>query len=138
MHTCSVVDQPNSERCRLIDRLRIHAPWAISKPITIPVAVSVIALFTLFTLLYYRLAKRVDRELEAGPLQRSFRYFAAPEIFSLGDPAPTTTGIAASLNFGSAQIQVTNGEVSSIVDLANRRPVVQTEIPPQLIGDIIG
>lgn len=119
-----------------MDRLRAYALLAFSKPITISVVVSVIASLTLFAVVYHGLSKRVDRELEAGPLQHTFSYFAAPEILSLGDPAPTSAGNGVSLHSGTTHIQVANGAISAIVDLANRRGLVQTEIPAQLISDV--
>ena len=100
-----------------------------------------LAFITISTVLYHRLSSRLDRAIEAGPFQHTLSYFAAPEILSLGDPSPTAElGTALKntvvVHAGQSEIRFKNGRVSSIVDLVNRRSLVQTEIPPQIISDM--
>jgi penicillin-binding protein 1B len=105
--------------------------------ILVSAAAVVVTIAIAFAIPYYRLSKRVDRQLAAGAFQHTFTYFAAPEIVTVGDPVSAAD--VAALNRAAAhatapvEIQVSNGAISSITDLSTHRPVLQTELPPQPI-----
>ncbi len=95
------------------------------------------AVIAAVTIPYYRLSKRVDRQLASGAFQHTFTYFAAPEIVTIGDPV--TSGEIAALKRSAlhsnppVEIQVSNDTISAIVDLSNHRHISQTELTPEPI-----
>lgn len=111
----------------------------VPKLVLLPAAVLVAATIAV-AIPYHRLSKRVDRQLAAGTFQHAFTYFAAPEIVTVGDPVPAAE-IAALKNSAAhsnppVEIQVANGAISEIVDLDNRRRVLQAELSPQPIVNL--
>jgi penicillin-binding protein 1B len=108
----------------------------IPKWILLPAA-GLVATMLAVTIPYYRLSKRVDRQLAAGAFQHTFTYFAAPEIVSVGDPVPAAeiTALKRSAAHSSTpvEIQVANGAISEIVDLGNHRRILEAELPSQPI-----
>ncbi len=104
------------------------------------------------TVAYYRLSKRVDRQLAAGALGNSLTYFTAPEVLSLGDPMSESDLAAAWKRCGYAvmakgnalvaqapapvEIHIDKGQISAIIDVATGRHVTQYELPPQLLTNM--
>ncbi len=131
---------------------------AIKKPNTalkwclIAAGVLMLAGITVGAVAYYRLSKRVDRQLAAGALENSLSYFAAPEVLSLGDPMSAIDLAAAWKRCGFSvatkgnglvaqssppvEVQFNNGQISAIVDLRNGRRLTQYQLPPQLLTNM--
>jgi len=102
----------------------------LPKWILFSAAALLVALICSVTIPYYRLSKRVDRQLAAGAFQHTFTYFSAPEIVTVGDPV---TDVEIGTLKRSGATQVSNGVISSITDPGNHHRVLQTELPPQPI-----
>jgi len=110
---------------------------AIPKWAAIAVAAFLTSAITAVAIPYYRLSKRVDRQLASGAFQHTFTYFAAPEILSVGDPiSPMELAAITRAGNSGVEIQTANGQVSAIIDLANHRHIPQTELAPQLIANL--
>jgi penicillin-binding protein 1B len=126
--------QPATEKAPIEWRLAIPRGAFPATPI---VAALVVAVIIAFTIPYYRLAKRVDRQLAAGAFQHTLTFFAAPEIVTVGDPVTAAEGAAmnrfAAHSSVPVELQVSNGAISSITDLSTHRRISQTELPPQPI-----
>ena len=121
--------------------------WAV-----LIICVSMLATITAFVIPYFVLSRRVDRQLASGTFQHTLNYYSAPEIVSLGDPMPdaelvgalkrsgysvTATGKGITLHSKTpVEIQFANGNISSIVDLDNRRQLGQTELPAELVTNM--
>jgi penicillin-binding protein 1B len=107
----------------------------VPKWILVTAAALIVAIAAAVTVPYYRLSKRVDRQLAAGAFQHTFTYFAAPEMVTVGDPVPAADIAAlqraAAHSDTPVEIRVANGVISSITDLSTRRPVLQAELAPQ-------
>src|ERR1700730_12943175 len=118
---------------------------------SLSVGAFLVAGVTAFTIPYFMLSKRVDRQLAAGAFQHTFTYFAAPEILSVGDPisdadlAALKRSESVSIGDGNSikvnsntpvEIQAVHGAVASIVDLSNHRRIPQTALPPMLITNM--
>ena len=115
----------------------------------IAVASFLIALLVAFSIPYYRLSKRIDRQIAAGTWRNTFSFYTGSESISAGDPStPAELGTEltqAGYNFtpGSnsivvdsrppVRIQFAPGHVASLTDLTSGRFMAQFEIPPQLI-----
>jgi penicillin-binding protein 1B len=107
----------------------------VPKWILVTAAAFIVAIAAAVTVPYYRLSKRVDRQLAAGAFQHTFTYFAAPEMVTVGDPVPAADIAAlqraAAHSDTPVEIRVANGVISTITDLSTRRPVLQAELAPQ-------
>src|SRR5580704_19558825 len=94
--------------------------YSVPRWILISAAAFIVAIAVAFAVPYYRLSKRVDRQLAAGAFQHTFTYFAAPEIVTVGDPVPledvAALKRAAAHSTTPVDIQVSNGAISSITD----------------------
>jgi penicillin-binding protein 1B len=115
-------------------------------------ALLIVAAISFFSIAYIKLSKQVDRRLAAGPLERTFSYFAAPETWATGDStsiadlaaALKRSSQAATISAGavtisaetSIEIRVVDGKIASIVDLNNRHRLDRYALPPQLITNL--
>jgi penicillin-binding protein 1B len=119
-----------------------------------PIAASgiILVLFASLAIPYYRLSKRVDQRLAAGPFQNTFNYYAAPENLSVGD-AMSSADVAASLKRAGyaltstanglltqspaqIEIQFASDRITAIMDHASGRRLTQYELPPQLVTNL--
>jgi penicillin-binding protein 1B len=121
--------------------------WAV-----LVICICLLAAITAFAIPYFTLSKRVDRQLASGTFRHTFNYYSARQILSLGDPMPdpelvgalkrsgysvTPTGKGIILHSNTpVEIQFANGNISSIVDLDNRRQLGQTELPAGLVTNM--
>ena len=126
---------------------RVALKWSL-----IGVAVLLLAAVVASTVAYYRLSKRVDRQLAAGTLGNSLTFFTAPETLWLGLSMSASDLAAAWKRCGYAvtakgsalvaqapapvEIHVDRGQISAIIDVATGRHVTQYELPPQLITNM--
>lgn len=123
------------------EKPKLTFQFRLSKRFLFLAGFSLTGIMLAFAIPYFRLSKRVDRELAAGAFQHTFTYFYAPEIVSVLDRysdaevlAMQRSGYAAS----PFKIEFTNGAVSAIVDTGTHRTMSQAELPPRLITDVSG
>jgi penicillin-binding protein 1B len=99
---------------------------------------------------YNRLARRVDRQLTASR-SNSINFYSAPELIEPGDPLSSGDLVEAAKRAGEpaeqnnrgvtinsaypAEIDVANGRVASIMDLATHRALPNYQLQPQLLAD---
>jgi penicillin-binding protein 1B len=85
---------------------------------------------------YYRLARRVDRQL-AGSALNTVDYYSAPEIVSTGDPiAPADLADAVKRAAQPVEINLANGKITSIVDAATHRSLSNYQLKPRLLTNM--
>lgn len=114
-----------------------------------------------FAIPYWKLARRVDRQLAAGPFQHTLSYYAAPVALSTGDRESPQELVAAlhraGLRESSADQQQTfsvmqdsvivrtaqpvrvdfaGTQVRAITDLSTNKALAQIDLPPQLITNL--
>jgi penicillin-binding protein 1B len=120
--------------------------------VLVAISALLLAAIIVFGVIYYRLSKRVDRQLAAGPFSNSLSYYAAPETLSVGDAMPlgdvAATLKRAGLPFRTDtnalvvqaatpfEIRFAGGGIASIVSLSNRRTFNQYQLPPQVLTNI--
>jgi penicillin-binding protein 1B len=99
-------------------------------------SVALLLLIGALAIPYYRLAKRVDRQL-AGSLLNTLDYYSAPEMIAPGDPM-TASDLAAAVqgSKGAVQITLSNGRIASITDAATGRSLANYQLPPRLLSNI--
>ena len=111
---------------------------------------------------YWKLAKRVDAQLAAGPLLHTYSFYAAPVPLSTGDqeseaelvaalrggglreqasghePQTFTAGENTVVIRGAQPVRVdfNRDQVQSITDLATNRKLDHVDLPPQLITNL--
>src|SRR5579863_9362737 len=109
--------QPVTEKAPIESRLAIPRGAFLATALVVALDV---ALIIAVTIPYYRLAKRVDRQLAAGAFQHALTYFAAPEIVTVGDPVTAAEFAAmkgsAAHSSAPVELQISNGAISSITD----------------------
>jgi len=127
------------------------ANWTqqFSKWVAISVSILLLTLLAAFSIPYYKLSKRIDQQLAAGPRRNFFSYYTAPESLTPGDPA-TAAELGAALkradsgftSSGSTiivdarppvRIQFASGHIAALTDPTSGRGLAHLELGPQLI-----
>jgi len=110
-----------------------------------------IAAMTAFGVAYFRISKQVDAQLAAGPFHTDVSYYAAPEIWSVGDSITPTelvealkrSGVGFTANQNAVtvhsavpvEIQFAKGAISAIIDVNGHR-ITRYEVPAQLMTNL--
>ncbi len=98
-------------------------------------SIALLVLIAALAIPYYRLAKRVDRQLE-GSLLNTFDYYSAPETIAPGDPMSASDLAAMPGSKGALQISLSNGRIASITDVPTGRSLATYQLPPRLLSNI--
>lgn len=110
---------------------------------------------------YLKLARRVDRQLAAGPFVHTYSFYAAPVTIAVGDRESPPELIAALRRAGLRQtagdqpqtftatqdavivrtsspvrVDFAGNQVRAITDLSTNRSIAQFDLPPQLITNL--
>ena len=137
-------------------RLNRILKWAF-----ISVGIAIVVCLISLAVPYWKLSKRVDQELAAGPFQHTYSFYAAPMIVEPGDggsPSELATALRRAglrenkeggpqtfaLNDDAlvvraatpVRIEFSRDRVASIVDLSTKKKLNQVELPPQLITNL--
>lgn len=135
----------------------------VLKRVFVSIGIIILIVLLAAAIPYWKLARRVDRQLAAGPFLHTYSYYAAPVAVSVGDQESSEELAGALHRAGfraAAATDNTSGtftllqdalivrtanpvrfdfagnQIRSITDLATHRSIPQFELPPQLITNL--